>query len=48
MGKTTLNVGDKIPDVTLKFMGPDGLSNIRSRDLFQDKRIAVFGAIAAF
>ena len=48
MGKTTLNVGDKIPDVILKFMGPDGLSNIRSRDLFQDKRIAVFGAIAAF
>jgi len=48
MGETTLNVGDKVPDVILKFMGPDGLSNIRSRDLFQGKRIAVFGVIAAF
>jgi peroxiredoxin len=48
MDNSIFTIGDKIPDVILKFMGPDGLSNIKSSDLFQGKRIAVFGAIGAY
>jgi glutaredoxin/glutathione-dependent peroxiredoxin len=43
-----MKVGDRIPNVTLKFMGPDGIQNISSDELFRGKRVVLFALPGAF
>ena len=43
-----IEVGERIPSVTLMQMGPDGPSPISSDELFGGKRVAVFGLPGAF
>ena len=40
--------GETVADVVFKFMGPEGLTDIKSSDLFRGKRIAVFGLPGAY
>ena len=44
----TIKVGDKIPDATLKYIGPDGIINIEVEKYFSDKKIVLFSVPGAF
>ncbi len=44
----TIQVGDKIPSVTLMKMGANGPEAVKSDDLFAGKTVAVFGVPGAF
>ncbi len=44
----TIKVGDKIPSVTLKAMGPDGPAEVTTDALFKGKKVAMFGVPGAF
>lgn len=44
----TVQVGDRIPSVTLMQMGPDGPSAISTDELFAGKKVALFGIPGAF
>lgn len=44
----TINVGDRIPDVTLKRLGPDGLEDVRTADYFRGRKVVLFGVPGAF
>ncbi len=44
----TISVGDKVPSVTMKHMGADGLEDLSSQDLFAGKKVVVFGLPGAF
>ena len=43
-----IKIGETVPDVVFKFLGPEGLTNIKSSELFRGKRIAVFGLPGAY
>jgi peroxiredoxin len=43
-----ISVGDKIPDVTIKTVGPDGPEDISTGDIFSGKRVVLFGVPGAF
>ena len=40
-----IKVGDKIPEATLKCIGPDGVIDIKVEQLFSDKKIVLFSLI---
>ena len=44
----TIKVGDKIPSVTLQQMKKDGVVDITSNELFDGKKVVVFGLPGAF
>jgi peroxiredoxin len=44
----TIKVGDKVPSVTLRFLGPDGVKAISSEEFFAGKKVAVFGLPGAY
>jgi glutaredoxin/glutathione-dependent peroxiredoxin len=45
----TIKIGDKIPNVTLRYMGPDGKpTTMTTEDLFQGKRVVLFALPGAF
>ena len=44
----TIQVGDKIPSVTLMKMGEKGPEAVDSADLFAGKKVAIFGVPGAF
>ena len=44
----TIQVGDKIPSVTLMQMGPKGPEAISADDLFGGEKVAIFGVPGAF
>ena len=44
----TIQVGDKIPSVTLMRMGESGPEGVDSGDIFKGKKVAVFGVPGAF
>jgi peroxiredoxin len=44
----TIQVGDKVPSVTLKYMGPDGVKEISSDEFFRGKKVALFAVPGAF
>jgi len=44
----TINVGDKVPQVTLKTMSKDGLSDISTDEIFGGKKVVMFALPGAF
>lgn len=43
-----VQVGDKIPEVTLKVMGEKGPEDVKTSDLFGGKKVAMFAVPGAF
>jgi glutaredoxin/glutathione-dependent peroxiredoxin len=43
----TIKVGDRIPSMTLKRLGPDGMAEVRTDDLFKG-RVVLFAVPGAF
>ena len=43
-----IQVGEKLPDVTLKTMTADGIKDITTRELFGGKRVVLFALPGAF
>jgi|SRR6185437_9377391 glutaredoxin/glutathione-dependent peroxiredoxin len=44
----TIKVGDKVPSVTLRYLGPDGVKAVSSEEFFGGKKVAVFGLPGAY
>ncbi|WP_225770609.1 peroxiredoxin [Inquilinus sp. Marseille-Q2685] len=44
----TIKVGDRIPSVTLKYLGKEGMAEINTDDLFKGKTVALFAVPGAF
>jgi glutaredoxin/glutathione-dependent peroxiredoxin len=44
----TINVGDRIPSVTLRTLGPSGPQAIPSEEFFKGKRVVLFAVPGAF
>lgn len=44
----TIEVGDKIPSVTVKTNGPDGPQDLATDELFGSRRVVLFGVPGAF
>lgn len=44
----TIKIGDKIPAVTLKVFGASGMTEVKTKDLFADKKVVMFGVVGAF
>ncbi|MDP7668256.1 MAG: peroxiredoxin [Rhodospirillales bacterium] len=44
----TIELGDRIPSVTLKAMGADGIEDVNTDSLFKGKRVALFALPGAF
>ncbi|MDP6350911.1 MAG: peroxiredoxin [Alphaproteobacteria bacterium] len=44
----TIKVGDKLPAVTFKHLGPDGMGEITTDDLFAGKKAVLFALPGAF
>ena len=44
----TIGLGDRIPPVTLKLMGPEGIEDVDTDSLFKGKRVALFAVPGAF
>lgn len=43
-----INVGDKVPAATFKAMGPDGLMDVSTDDVFKGKTVALFSVPGAY
>ena len=44
----SINVGDKIPSVSLKYMDKDGMQTVKTDDLFKGKKVVLFALPGAF
>ena len=44
----TIAVGDKIPDVTLRQKGAEGIDALSTDDVFKGKKVVHFGVPGAF
>jgi peroxiredoxin len=44
----TIKVGDKVPSVTLRCLGPDGIKAVPSEEFFKGKKVVLFGLPGAF
>ena len=44
----TIKVGDKVPSVTMRYLGPDGVKAVPSEEFFAGKKVAVFGLPGAY
>ncbi len=44
----TIKVGDKVPSVTLRYLGPDGVKAVGSDEFFAGKKVAIFGLPGAY
>jgi len=44
----TINVGDKIPSVTLKQLTPEGVKEFITDEIFRDKKVVLFAVPGAF
>jgi glutaredoxin/glutathione-dependent peroxiredoxin len=43
-----IEVGDRMPEVTLKRLGPGGIENVSTAERFRERRVALFGVPGAF
>ena len=43
-----VEVGDKIPDVSLRIKGTQGIEAVTTKDVFKGKKVAIFGVPGAF
>ena len=44
----TIKIGDKIPSVTLRYQGPDGVKAVTTEEFFSGKKVALFAVPGAF
>ena len=44
----TIKVGDKIPAITFKHLGSNGMEDISTKDLFEGKKVVLFAVPGAF
>ena len=44
----TIKVGDKVPSVTLRYLGPDGVKAVPSEEFFAGKKVVLFAVPGAF
>src|SRR5258708_15717550 len=44
----TIKVGDKIPSVTMRYLGADGVKAVPSDEFFAGKKVAIFGLPGAY
>ena len=44
----TIKIGDKVPSVTLRYLGPDGVKAVPSDEFFAGKKVAIFGLPGAY
>src|ERR1051325_5160043 len=44
----TIQVGDKVPSATLKYLSPEGPKDITTDELFRGKKVALFAVPGAF
>ena len=44
----TINVGDKIPSVTLKQLTPEGVKEVTTDEIFGGKKVILFAVPGAF
>ena len=44
----TIQVGDKVPSATLKYLSPEGPKDITTDELFRNKKVALFAVPGAF
>ncbi len=44
----SIQVGEKLPSVTVKHMTPSGLADLKTDELFKGKKVVVFGVPGAF
>ena len=44
----SIKIGDKIPSITFKHLGSDGMEDISTKDLFDGKKIVLFAVPGAF
>ncbi len=44
----TIKVGDKVPAVTLRYLGPDGMKAVSAEEFFGGKKVVLFGVPGAF
>ena len=44
----TIEKGDKVPGATFKTMTPDGAANVTTDELFNGKKVVIFGVPGAF
>ncbi len=44
----TIKVGDRVPSVTLRYLGPDGPQSVSTEDFFRGKKVALFGVPGAY
>ena len=44
----TIKVGDRVPSVTLRYLGADGPKQVSSEEFFAGKKVALFGVPGAF
>jgi len=44
----TIKVGDKLPSVTLRYVGPDGVKAVTTEEFFGGKKVVLFAVPGAF
>ncbi|HVI87071.1 MAG TPA: redoxin family protein, partial [Dongiaceae bacterium] len=44
----SIKVGDRIPNVSLKYMDKDGMQTVSTDDLFKGKKVVLFALPGAF
>jgi peroxiredoxin len=44
----TIKVGDKVPEVTLRYLAPDGMKAVPAAEFFAGKKVALFAVPGAF
>ena len=44
----TIKVGDKLPSVTLRYVGPDGVKAVTTEEFFGGKKVVLFGLPGAY
>lgn len=44
----TIKVGDRVPSVTLRYLGPEGVQAVSSDDFFKGRKIALFAVPGAY
>ncbi len=43
-----LSVGDRLPDATFRTLGPEGVTELKTADVFAGKKVVLFAVPAAF
>ncbi len=44
----TISIGDKLPELTLKEAGPDGMQEVGTKDLFSGRKVVLFAVPGAY